>query len=253
MDQVTRDLQGVYVYIDDILVVASNDVQHDQRLRALFQRLSEYGLVVNPAKSILGAQSVSFLGFQINVSGIRPLDDRVQAIRNFPEPISYVSLSEFLGMINFYHRFIPRCSHMARPLHDLVTKSRLSKSKAISAADWSPSCKTAFSDLKNAPARITTLAFPHPDLDTRLVTDASDKAVGAVLEQGVDHLWHPIAFFSKGLKTAELNYSTYDRELLAIKLSLIHFRHIVEGLPSPKFYVDTDHKPLTSRNHSLNG
>jgi len=247
MDKVVAGLEGIYVYIDDILVVSSTDEEHVKRLEALFQRLRRFGLVVNPIKSLLGAHQVQFLGVHLDAAGVRPLDDRITVIRNFPVPATYANLTEFLGLVNFYHRFIPRCSDIARPLHALVTTGRAAGTgKSITVADWTSAHANAFDGLKAAISEVATLAYPNPDLPTRLATDASDVAVGAVLEQKEGPSWRPVAFFSKSLKGPELKYSAYDRELLAIKLALAHFRHIVEGLPPALFHVATDHRPLTS-------
>ena len=100
----------------------------------------------------------------------------------------------------------------------------------------------AFRNIKDALANACLLSFPSSDASTCLVTDASDVAVGAVLQQYVDETWKPIAFFSKVMKSAEKRYSTFDKELLALYLAIKHFRHYVEGR---HFHVLTDHKPLT--------
>ena len=251
MDLVTRGLEGIYVYIDDILVVACTEQEHRRRLLALFRRLEEYGLVVNPSKSILGAPSVEFLGFQLSAAGLRPLDSKVAAIARFPAPRTFANLSEFLGMVHFYHRFIPRCSTIAKPLHDLkkMANSKNGASKAIPTAEWGEKQQSSFEALKNVLAKATALTFPDPSAETRLVTDASDVAAGGALEQKIDGAFHPVAFFSKSFSDAERRYSTFDRELLAIKLSLASFRHFIEALPSNSFHVATDHKPLTSGTH----
>ena len=237
------------MYIDDILVSSTTAEEHETRLRALFRRLNDHGLVVNPQKSILGANAVQFLGFQVDAAGIRPLDSKVTAVQNFPKPATYMALSEFLGMTNYYHRFIRDCSKIARPLYDILaagSRAATPSTRAIPGADWTLAAAGAFHALKTALAKAASLAFPAHDLKTRLVTDASDRAAGAVLEQYVDDAWHPVSFYSKAFSTAETKYSTYDRELLAIKLALNHIRHIVEGIPGNLFHVATDHKPLTT-------
>ena len=91
-------------------------------------------------------------------------------------------------------------------------------------------------------AQATLLVHPKPDAPTNIVTDASDVAVGAVLQQLINCEWHPIAYFSKQLKPQETRYSAFDRELLAIYLAIKHFRHFIEGC---NFHILTDHKPLT--------
>ncbi|CAB4029253.1 pol poly [Paramuricea clavata] len=136
-------------------------------------------------------------------------------------------------MVNFYHGFIPHCAGRLHPLH-----------KLSSSADfiWSPECEEAFQFCKSALASATLLVHPHYNAPTSITSDASDLAVGAVLEQFIDYEWRPIGFFSRKLQPAETRYSTFDRELLGVYLALRHFRWFIEGRV---FYVYTDHKPLT--------
>ena len=248
MDMVTRGLDGVYLYIDDILVVSSTLEEHETRLRKLLSRLTEYGLIVNPSKSILAATEVNFLGFTINAEGVKPISKKVMAIEKFPCPSTFGQLSEFLGMVNFYHRFLPKCSEVAKPLYDILKLHDRAKksSKAIPVSYWKKEQDKAFQKLKEMLVQASVLNYPDHTILTRLVTDASDVAAGAVLEQEINGHWKPIGFFSKSFHASELKYSTYDRELLAIKMGLQHFRHIIEGISSDLFHVATDHKPLTS-------
>ena len=251
IDEVTKDLPGIHVYIDDILVASTNRIEHEKHLRQLFARLSKFGLVVNPAKSVLGVSEVNFLGFIVSKDGVKPMTKKVKAITDFPVPQKFSQLSEFLGMINFYHRFLPRCSEMAKPLYDLlkVTKNQKKSNALIKISQWTPIHETAFQNLKQLLSNASLLIYPRHDVETRLVTDASEIAAGAALEQHMDGIWKPVGFYSKGFKAAEQNYSAYDRELLAVKLALQHFRHIIEGIPTNLFHVATDHRPLTSGKH----
>ena len=162
----------------------------------------------------------------------------MKAIRDFPQPNSQRKLREFLGLVNFYHRFLPHCAAILQPLNNLLAGEN-EKNKTIS---WTEEATTAFSSIKEALANATLLVHPHPDAATSIMTDASDTSVGAVLQQCIDGQWCPISYFSKKLKPAKTRYSTFDRELLAIYLSIKHFRHFVEGR---EFCILTDHKPLT--------
>ena len=144
--------------------------------------------------------------------------------------------------MNFYHRFIPHCALIAEALHDLCRN----KDEEF---EWSTEAQTSFDKLKEAVADAALLAFPVAGAETRVVTDASDVAVGAVLEQNIDAHWRPLSFFSKKLRAAEKKYSTFDKELLAVFLALQHFKFFVEGT---NFHVLTDHKPLCTANRSSN-
>ena len=237
IDRVLHGLHFAYAYIDDVLIASRNEEEHKQHLRLVFQRFKDYGVVVQPNKCELGVSSLHFLGHTIDKDGIRPVQDKVAAIGRFPRPTSIKELRAFLGMINFYHRFIPHCAQVLQPLHTLLSHTR--KNTVL---QWSKECITAFNEAKQALAKATLLFYPKPRALTAIMTDASDKAIGAVLQQFVNDQWQPISYFSRKLSPTETRYSTFDRELLAIYLAIKHFRHFIEGRV---FTVYTDHKPLT--------
>ena len=201
IDQVLHGLHFCYAYLDDLLIASHNAEEHATHLRLVLQRLSDHGIVINPGKCEFGVPTLQFLGHQVDDTGVRPLDDKVKAIREFPQPNSLRKLREFLGLVNFYHRFLPHCAAILQPLNDLLA----GKSKTIS---WTEEATTAFSSIKEALANATLLVHPHPDATISITTDASDTAVGAVLQQRVDDQWRPISYFSKKLKPAETRYST---------------------------------------------
>ena len=238
IDQVLRGLSFCYAYIDDLLIASTSPAEHETHLRQVLQRLSDHGIVINPSKCVLGVTELDFLGHQVSPRGIYPLEEKVRAIREFPQPTSIRKLREFLGLINFHHLFIPNCAAKLGPLDQLLRVSEDGTRHLV----WDDSAIAAFTDIKDALANATLLAYPKPHAPTCIMTDASDVAVGAVLQQHIDDTWQPIAFFSKALRPPETRYSTFDSELLAIYLAIKHFRHFVEGR---EFYILPDHKPLT--------
>ena len=235
MDQILHGLPSVYVYIDDVLIASPTPEQHLKDLRAVFTRLAAHGIIINSNKCLFGASSLKFLGHHIDRHGISPVPEKVQVIRDFPQPQSQRQLRRFIGLVNFYHRFLPHCAELMLPLHSLLK----GKSKSIT---WTDAATTSFNATKEALAKASLLTYPTLDAPTCLTTDASDTAVGAVLQQNVCGTWTPISFFSRKLTPAETRYSTFDRELLAVYLGIKHFRHFLEG---QLFHVLTDHKPLT--------
>ena len=237
MDSVLRGMSFLFTYLDDILVASGSALQHQGHLRQLFERLSEHGLIVNPAKCQFGLAAIDFLGHHVSPKGAVPLPAKVEAIAAFPRPLTTKQLQEYLGMINFYNRFIPHAAHIMQPLYDALKGTKDSDD-----VDWSPERLQAFEDAKAALARAAMLAHPSPAAPIALTTDASDYAVGAVCEQWVDGAWQPLAFFSKKLRDTERKYSTFDRELLALFLAVRHFRFLLEGR---EFTAFVDHKPLT--------
>ena len=225
IDQVLHGLPFIYAYIDDLLIASASPEEHLLHLRQVLQRLNDHGIIINPAKCIFGASELDFLGHRVTSRGICPLDDKVQVIRNFPQPTSIRKLREFLGMVNFYHRFIPHCASLLTPLNRLLQASGNSPRTFV----WDAPASSSFTAIKDALAEAALLAHPKPHAPTCIMADASDHAVGAVLQQKIGDGWQPIAYFSKKLRPAETKYSTFDRELLAVYLSIKHFRHFVEG------------------------
>ena len=240
MDEVLRGVTGCFVYLDDILLATPTVDAHLQLLDQVLQRLHAYGVVVNPAKCVLGQQQVTFLGHSVDASGVRPLPERVTAIKNFPLPTTQSQLRRFLGMIAYYHRFIPQAAALLQPLHCLITH-RAKKSSAP--VQWTDDTRQQFEDVKKALADATHLSHQVPEAPLGLFVDASDTGVGAVLQQHVNNTWLPLGYFSKTLQPAETKYSTFGRELLAIYLAVRHFKHVIEGR-SP--IVFTDHRPLVT-------
>ena len=235
MDQVLRGVPSAYTYIDDVLIASATPEQHLQDLRSVFERLATHGIVINPNKCLFGVNELDFLGHHIDQHGITPLSEKVQAVRDFPQPQSQRQLHQIVGLVNFYHRFLPHCADLMQPLHALLKP----KSQAL---NWNDDALAAFNATKEALASASLLTYPTTDAPTCLMTDASDTAVGAVLQQYVNGTWHPISFFSRKMTPAETRYSTFDRELLAVYLAIKHFHHFLEGR---HFHVLTDHKPLT--------
>ena len=235
MDSIFRDLTFVFVYIDDILIASRDHAEHHHHLRQVLTLLQENGLTINKEKSILGESSVSFLGHMVSKNGITPMPNKVEAITNYPEPKDRAALQRFLGMINYYRRFIPNAASILTPL---CTAAATPKSIEF---PWTELCQQSFTRAKQALSTATMLQHPVPGAQLAITSDASDHAVGGVLEQRVHQHWKPLGFFSRKLSAAESRYSTFDRELLGIKATIEHFRHMIEGRT---FIAFTDHKPL---------
>lgn len=238
MDEVLRGLDFCFAYIDDVLIASSSEEEHQEHLTIIFKRFQNHSLVLNPSKSVFGQKQVRFLGYLISKDGTCPLPDRVKDILQYPRPNTAKGLRQFLGMINFYRRFIPRASHIFAPVNNLLTD----KIKGKTEVQWNNEAIQSFEQCKEQLAAATLLAHPVDNAPLSLVTDASDFAVGATLQQRINSEWQPLGFFSKKLSSAEQKYGAYDRELLAIYLAIKNFQHMLEGR---QFTIFTDHKPLT--------
>ena len=119
INQVTRGLDFVFAYVDDILIASDNSTQHREHLRILFKRLSDFGVNVNRLKCAFGVQDLTFLGHKISAMGISPTEEKVAAIMEFPAPTSRKQVSRFIGMVNYYHRFVPNISELLIPLYKM--------------------------------------------------------------------------------------------------------------------------------------
>ena len=234
MDQILGDLPRVYVYIDDILVASESPEQHLKDLEEVFKTLSANGLVLQRSKCVLGVPELEFLGYKVNSTGITPLPDRVVAIRATTPPTTIKELQRFLGMVGYYRRFIPKA---AAHLYHLFEALK-GKPKTLT---WTPECQLSFEATKEALANASLLFHPRAGAQLALTTDASNSAVGGVLEQRGPDGWEPLAFYSSKLKPNEQMWPPYDRELLGAFKGIRHFKEMIEGRA---FTLYTDHQSL---------
>ena len=207
IDQVLHGLPFCYAYIDDVLIASPTPDEHKKHLHTIFNCLREFGIIINPTKCVLGVPSLHFLGHLLDSQGIRPLEEKVAAVQSFVQPESRSNLCKFVGLINFYHCFIPNCTRILQPLNSLLSTS---SDKTIV---WIQQTTKALSNIKHALTQATLLFHLKLDAPTCIMTNASSVAVGAVLQYIDDH-WCPIPFLSTKLKPAETRYSTFNRELL---------------------------------------
>jgi len=179
IDKVLQDLPFCYAYIDDILIASRDEREHQDHLRQLFARLDEYGIRINPAKCILGKTKIKFLGYEVSAAGTQPLPEKVEAIENFPKPTTIKQLRQFLEMINFDRRFIPGAAKDQATLNDMLKGPKTKGKKIIK---WTKEEETAFDMCRKSLERATELVHPDSMAELILTTDASDIAIGAVVE-----------------------------------------------------------------------
>jgi len=163
----------------------------------VFKRLNDYGIQINVDKSVYGVSSVDFLGHTVSAAGITPLPAKCEAIQQFPKPTTQCQLKEFLGMINYYNRFIPKCSLLLQPLYSIIRPCKRGQSVALV---WTPEADIAYDAAKQTFSAVTTLSFPSQDAPMSITTDASNTGMGAVLQQYVEGGWKPLVFFRKETK-----------------------------------------------------
>ena len=234
ISELFEGFDNVRAYIDDILVINKGDfADHLQALEKVLQRLAEAGLKVNADKSFFGRSETEYLGFWVSRNGIRPLASKVEAIKAISPPTKVREIRRFVGLINYYRDMWRHRAHILAPLTKLCSTKTKFK--------WSSVEQNAFEAIKKIVGRDVLLSYPDFTKEFVIHTDASKAQLGGVISQS----GKPIAFYSRKLTPAQINYTTTERELLSIVETLKEFRTILLG---QKIRVYTDHKNLTFEN-----
>ena len=222
------------IYENDIMVTGKDDGEHLKNLREVLKRLREHGFRMNRSKCKFLLLFVEFLGHLINSEGLHATPSKVKAVVDAPTPQDLTQLRAFLGLINYYSKFLPNLSHMLHPLNNLLKKGQ----KWV----WTDACAVAFKKAKEALVSSQVLIHYDPSLPIRLAADASAYGIGAVLSHVLDDgTERPIAYVSKTLSPSEKNYAQIEKEALALVFGVRKFHQYIYGR---KFTLVTDHKPL---------
>ncbi len=235
-------------YLDDILIYSKSKKEHREHVKLVLDRLREAGLQADIKKCEFDDDETIFLGVIISGSGLRMDPEKVKAIVDWRTPTNLKQVQGFVGFANFYRRFIKDFSKIVKPLAQLTKKDQL--------FIWSDACMAAFQELKDKVITAPILRHFDPSKQAIHETDSSDWVTGGVLSQADDDgVLHPVAFYSKSLDVAEINYHIYDKELLAIIRCFEHWRPELAHTELP-IQIFTDHqtlktfmenKPLTER------
>ena len=240
INTVISGLEGCCAYIDDVVVYSDTCKEHLKHLQSLLLRLVEAKLTVNLGKSEFGCAHIVFLGYMVGQGQVRPVDAKVEAVASFPVPCNKKELMRFLGMTGYYRKFCKNFSSVAAPLTDLLKKEK----KYL----WDDRCEKAFTKIKTLLLTAPVLVTPDYQKPFKMHVDASDYGAGAVLlqerEQGIDH---PISYFSQKFDQHQCNYSTCEKETLALILALRYFDFYLSAAIFP-IEVFTDHNPLVFLN-----
>ena len=240
MNELFGHLPFVYAYIDDILVFSTSKTEHIDHLKQVFEILYKNGLKISPEKCAFLKSSVDFLGHSISPTGIKPHPKNCETVHNIEPPTTIGELRSFLGTIGFYRRYINHFADTAVPLHDKLALSDNSSYKI----DLTDEEMDAFVELKQKLQDTIESSYIDPSCNIFVIkSDASNRAIGAVLYQVVNGKHNTILFFSRKLNPTEKRYSTFDRELLAAKDAVERFLPYIDGQSVTLF---TDHRPLVS-------
>ena len=223
----------VMVYIDDILIFSRTEEDHFRHVKQILTRLRQHKLFAKLSKCEFNRASLPFLGHVVGQNGVEMQQSKVQALAAWPRLTTVTEVQSFLGLANYYRRFIRDFARISAPLSELTKKGV--------PFEWGGDQENSFQNLKDAVKSAPVLQLADPAKPYIVTCDASDVGIGAVLEQESENGPHPVAFASRKLSGAERNYPVHERELLAIVYALKEWRPYLHG---SRFVIKTDHHPL---------
>ena len=231
MDTALRGLinNHCFVYLDDIIIFGQSIEEHNKNLAIILQRLREVGLKVQPDKCEFLKPELEYLGHLVTANGVKPNPEKIEAVKNFKLPKNPTDVKSFLGLAGYYRKFIRNFSKIAKPLTELTKKDIQ--------FHWTDKTQLSFDTLKERLCQAPVLKYPDYTKTFTLTTDASNEGLGAILSQD----GHPCCFISRTLNPPERNYTTTEKELLAIVWAVRRFRQYLLGR---KFKIQTDHQAL---------
>ena len=234
-------LDFTFGYLDYILIYSPDVPTHLVHMRQLFQRLREADLKLNREKCNFFKSHIQYLGHLISGEGIKPLPEKLESIKEMPPPTTPKEVKQFLGLIGYYRKFVPRFANVARPLTNLTRLDQPFK--------WSDKCQASFELLKEALFKEPILRFPDPNKPYTLYTDTSKYASSCVLTQQYTHnidnkqivVNHPITYVSDLFKGSQLNWVALTKEAYAIYMSIKKLTYYLEDA---EITLRSDHLPL---------
>ena len=235
METLLRGQAGVSVYVDDILVTGTTVEEHLRNLDAVLGILENAGLRLNKSKCFFLRSRIEYLGHIIDGDGLHPTDEKVTALKEAPPPTNLTELRSFLGIVNYYAKFLPNLATTLTPLYRLLHKN----TRWV----WTDQQEHAFQQAKEALQTDSVLAHYDSTKPLLLACDASEYGIGAVLSHILeDGQEKPIAYTSRTLNSAERGYSQLEREGLAIVHAVKKFHNYIYGR---RFTIESDHQPLS--------
>ncbi|XP_037822569.1 uncharacterized protein K02A2.6-like [Lucilia sericata] len=236
MENLLQGIPFVVVYQDDITVSGKDMNEHIRNLKSVLNKLLQAGLKLNLSKCKFFKEEISYLGFTIDRFGLRKNKERINSVLNAPIPNNVSELRAFIGLVNYYAKFVNNFAKIMTPLYKLLQKNVR--------FEWSESCQIAYDTIRKEITSEKVLVHFNPKLPIFLTTDASDYAIAGVLSHKFsENEFKPVAFISRALSKTEQKYSTHEKEALAIIFSVTKLKQYLIG---NVFTLGTDHKPLIS-------
>ena len=232
INELLGDIEGIRAYIDDVLAICKGSFEdHLAQLEEVFRRCQTHNLKINADKCFFCVEEIEYLGYIITREGIKPNPKKIDAIQKMTRPTTVTEVRRLIGMVQYYRDLWQRRSHILQPF------TELSGGKKNAKIEWTPELDKSFQDIKQMVCKDAMLAYPDWTKPFDIHTDASDYQLGAVISQE----GRPIAYFSRKLNSAQLNYTTTEKELLSIVECVKEFRNILYGY---EIRVFSDHKNL---------
>ena len=220
-------------YLDDIIIFSRSEEEHLIHLEKVFQRLQEAGLKLKLQKCSFFKKHIQYLGHLLSDEGIQPLPEKLESIKNMPRLKNQKEVKQFLGLVGYYRKFVPRFADISRVLNRLTQKDEEFK--------WTPKCEKCFNMLKDYLQESPILRYPDPEAKYVLYTDASKYAYAGVLTQTIDDTDHPVAYVSGLFRGSQLNWAALTKEAYAIYMSV---KKLSFYLDSARITIRSDHLPL---------
>ena len=241
ISMVLEGLDFAIGYLDDIIIFSKTEEEHLKHVETIFERLKSAGLKLKLSKCEFFKKHIHYLGHLISDEGIQPLPEKLEAVRQMPPPVSAKEVKQFLGLVGYYRKFVPRFADISRPLTQLTCANKEFL--------WDVRCQTAFEYLKESLCKAPILVFPDPNLPYTLFTDASKYAWAGVLTQQhemkvKDKLVPtdlPVAFVSGLFRGSQLNWAALTKEAFAIYMSVKKLDFYLNGAD---ILLRSDHLPL---------
>ena len=220
-------------YLDDIIIYSRSEKEHLEHLEEIFSRLKAAGLKLKLEKCCFFKKHIQYLGHLISAEGIQPLPEKSESIAKMPAPKNPKEVKQFLGLVGYYQKFVPRFANISRVLTHLTKDIEFK---------WTPECENCFQILKDFLQRAPILRYPDPQASYTLYTDASKHTYASVLTQHNDGTDHPITYVSGLFTGSQLNWATLTKGAYAIYMSVKKLSFYID---TAKVTVKSDHLPLT--------
>ena len=226
MNQILEGTSGISCILDDMIVTGESDAKHFANLEEVLRRLHFHGLRANKSKCEFFKEKITFCGHDIDSEGLHKTTDKTAAVVDAPRPQNVTEVRSFLGLVNYYHKFLPNLATILHPLNQMLESNYQ--------WDWTDRCEEAFQKVKVMIASDLVLTHYDPKLPLQLACDASPVGIGAVPSHVMpDSTERPIAFASRSLSKAERNYAQIDKEALATVWGVKKFHNYLFGRNLP--------------------